>query len=104
MDCYWVTQAGHDPVQMLEELRKRVRMLHLKDRKAGFPPSQHLNAAAGHFTEVGHGTINWPAVLKTAQELQIEHYFVEQDESDKVPTESLRLSYQYLEPLFAKMA
>lgn len=104
MDCYWITQAGRDPVQMLHELGKRVRMLHLKDRKPGFPPSQQLNDAAGHFTEVGRGTLNWPAILKTAQELQIEHYFVEQDESDKPPIESVRISYQYLQPLFAKMA
>jgi sugar phosphate isomerase/epimerase len=104
MDCYWITQSGHDPVQMLHDLGKRVRMLHLKDRKAGFPPSQQLNDAAGHFTEVGHGTVDWPAVLKAAQELEIEHYFVEQDESDKPPIESLRISYRYLEPLFAKMA
>jgi sugar phosphate isomerase/epimerase len=104
MDCYWITQAGRDPVKMLDDLGKRVRMLHLKDRKAGFRPSQQLNDAAGHFSEVGRGTINWPAVLKRAQELEIEHYFVEQDKSDKPPIESLRISYQYLEPLFAKMA
>lgn len=104
MDCYWITQAGRNPVEMMHKLGKRVRMLHLKDRKAGFAPSQQLNEAAGHFTEVGHGTIDWPSVLKTAEELQIEHYFVEQDESDKSPVESLRISYQYLEPLFAKMA
>ncbi|MBV8894836.1 MAG: sugar phosphate isomerase/epimerase, partial [Acidobacteria bacterium] len=57
MDCYWVTQAGHDPIEMLENVGQRVRMLHLKDRKPGFPPSQQLNDAAGHFTEVGRGTI-----------------------------------------------
>jgi sugar phosphate isomerase/epimerase len=104
MDCYWVTQAGRDPVQMLEQLGKRVRMLHLKDRKPGSSTSQQLNDAAGHFTEVGNGTIAWPKVLKAAEKLQIEHYFVEQDKCDRPPIDSLRMSYRYLEPLFAKLA
>ena len=36
MDCYWITQAGYDPVQMLNRLGRRVRMLHIKDRSRGF--------------------------------------------------------------------
>jgi sugar phosphate isomerase/epimerase len=102
MDCYWVTQAGRDPVQMMEILGKRVRMLHLKDRKPGFPTSQQLNDAAGHFTEVGNGSIAWEKVLQKAKQIEVEHYFVEQDKSDKQPMESLAISYKYLKPLFAK--
>lgn len=96
MDCYWITQAGRSPVDMLKEYRDRIRMLHLKDRKKGFPPSQTLNDAAMHFTEVGNGTIDWKAILTQAQAQGIEHYFVEQDESDKNPVESIRISYNYL--------
>ena len=96
MDCYWITQAGRDPVLLLKQLGKRVRLLHLKDRKAGFPTSQELNDAAGHFTEVGAGTISWRPLLTLAKSLDIEHYYVEQDESDKSPMESLKISYNYL--------
>lgn len=101
MDCYWITQAGRDPVLLLNQLGKRVRLLHLKDRKSGFPTSQELNAAASHFTEVGSGTINWRALLTLAQKLGVEHYYVEQDESDKSPLDSLKISYQYLHPIFS---
>jgi len=104
MDCYWVTQAGRDPAQMLQKVGNRVRMLHLKDRKPGFPASQQLNDAAGHFTEVGNGSIAWQQVLEQAAKLQVEHYFVEQDESDKPPIDSLAISYRYLKPLFAKVS
>lgn len=101
MDCYWITQAGRDPVQMLKQYRDRVRMLHLKDRKSGFAPSQQLNESAEHFTEVGNGTIDWKAILTVAQAQGVEHYFVEQDTSDRSPFESIRISYNNLEKLMA---
>ena len=99
LDCYWVTQAGRDPIQLLQKLGKRVRMVHLKDRKPGFPYSQKLNSAAHHFTEVGMGTIAWPRVLEVATEIGVEHLFVEQDETERPPIESLRISYQNLQKL-----
>jgi sugar phosphate isomerase/epimerase len=104
MDCYWITEAGHDPVQMMQQLGKRVRMLHVKDRKSGFQPSHELNDAAFHFTEVGNGTIKWSQVLQTAAKQGVEHYFVEQDYCDRPPMESLAISYKYLKPMFGKLA
>ena len=96
MDCYWVTQAGNDPVEMLHRLGHRVRMLHLKDRKPGFPPSNDMDKSSAHFTEVGHGSINWKAVLDTAHSMGIEYYFVEQDQTPGNPLDSIKSSYQYL--------
>jgi sugar phosphate isomerase/epimerase len=96
MDCYWITQAGYDPVQMLNRLGRRVRMLHIKDRKPGFPPSFDMSDSSAHFTEVGTGGINWPAVLATAKKLDIEHYFIEQDRIQGSAIDSLRASYTYL--------
>jgi sugar phosphate isomerase/epimerase len=96
MDCYWVAQAGNDPVEMLHRLGHRVRMLHLKDRKPGFPPSNDMDKSSAHFTEVGHGSINWKAVLDTARGMGIEYYFVEQDQTPGNPLDSIRSSYEYL--------
>ena len=96
MDCYWITQAGYDPVQMLNRLGHRVRMLHIKDRKPGFPPSFDMSDSSAHFTEVGTGSINWPAVLATAKKLEVEHYFIEQDRIQGSAIDSLRSSYTYL--------
>jgi sugar phosphate isomerase/epimerase len=96
MDCYWITQAGLDPVQMLQRLGRRVRMLHIKDRKPGFPPSNDMNESSAHFTEVGTGGIDWPAILAAAEKLQIEYYFIEQDHIVGSPVESLRVSYRNL--------
>jgi sugar phosphate isomerase/epimerase len=99
MDCYWITQAGYDPDEMLKKLGHRVRMLHIKDRKPGFPSSFDMSETSSHFTEVGTGGIDWPKILATAKKLKIEHYFIEQDRIQGSPIESLQASYTYLHKL-----
>jgi sugar phosphate isomerase/epimerase len=99
MDCYWIVQAGEDPLQMLQHYSNRIKELHLKDRKAGFPTSQVKDADAEHFTEVGSGTIRWKLILAAAERLGIKHFYVERDSGDRPAMESLRISFEYLEPL-----
>jgi sugar phosphate isomerase/epimerase len=99
MDCYWITQAGLDPVNMMNAHATRIRLLHLKDRKPGVPTSQQLDKSAQHFTEVGTGTLNWKAILAAAEKNKIEHMFVEQDECERPPLDSLRISYNNLQNL-----
>lgn len=99
MDCYWVTQAGQDPLQMFSRLGSRIKMLHLKDRKPGYPPSQEMNSEAEHMTPVGTGTINWKAILGAALQNGVQHMFVEQDSGDLPPLEELKISYKNLQPL-----
>lgn len=99
MDCYWITQAGQDPLQMLKTLGNRIQLLHLKDRKAGFPTSQTLNKQAEHMTPVGTGTIDGKNILAAAQQNGVAHMFVEQDSGDLPPLEELRISYKNLQPL-----
>ncbi len=96
MDCYWVAQAGIDPAVMLKKLGRRVRLLHLKDLKPGFPPSNDMSASSAHFTEVGSGKLNWREILALAQKLQVQEYIVEQDKTDGPPVDSIRISYNYL--------
>ncbi len=99
IDCYWITQAGRDPVKVLNDLGKRVRLIHVKDRKPGFPASQELAPSAEHFTEVGTGSIDYKAVLAAAEHIGVEHYFVEQDSTSIPPLESLAISYRNLRKL-----
>lgn len=96
LDCYWVAQAGHDPLRMMRRMGKRVRMLHLKDRKAGFPPSFEMNQDSAHFVPVGSGTLDWKAILAEGERLDVEHYFVEQDQTAMPAIDAARASYQYL--------
>jgi sugar phosphate isomerase/epimerase len=101
MDCYWITQAGQDPVAMLKKYGSRIQLLHLKDRKGGFPTSQTMGEAAEHMTEVGGGTIDWKTILSTAEQTGVKYYFVERDHGDVPAFESLRISYDYLTKLVA---
>lgn len=96
IDVYWVAQAGLDPVTMMKRYAHRIQSVHLKDRKAGFPPSFKTGPDSWHFTEVGEGTLDWPAILRQARHDQTPYMFVEQDRTDRPPLESLKISYTNL--------
>ncbi len=97
MDCYWIAQAGADPLQMFQQHGNRIQLLHLKDRKPGFPTTQVKDATAEHFTEVGAGTIHWREILAAAEKNGVKHLFVERDSGDLPDMDSLRVSYQNLQ-------
>ena len=99
LDCFWVSVAGHDPVELLDRLSGRVPLLHLKDKAAGTPVMFKESVDHGAFKEVGNGVIDWPAVLRAAQSAGAEHYFVEQDQTPGDPLDSLRQSFAYLSKL-----
>jgi sugar phosphate isomerase/epimerase len=99
MDCYWITQAGGDVLQMFQQYANRIKLLHLKDRKRGFPISPVKDAAAEHFTEVGAGTIHWQEILAAAEKNGVKHLFVERDSGDLPALESLRISFQNLQKI-----
>ena len=99
MDCFWVSVAGHDPVELLGKLHGRVPLLHLKDKPAGFPVMYKESVDRATFKEVGNGSIKWPEVLRAAASAGVQHYFVEQDQTPGDPVDSLRQSYGYLSKL-----
>jgi sugar phosphate isomerase/epimerase len=99
MDCYWIEQAGGDSLQMFQQYGNRIKLLHLKDRKPGFPATQVKDAAAEHFTEVGAGTVRWQEILAAAEKNGVKHLFVERDSGDLPAMESLRISFQNLQKI-----
>ena len=101
LDCYWAVQAGQDPLTMLRTMGRRIRMLHLKDRKAGYPISYDMGPSSAHFVPVGKGSIDWKPILAEAERLDVAHYFVEQDDTYGHPFRSIRESYQDLRKLTA---
>jgi hypothetical protein len=46
--------------------------------------------------EVGSGSLDFAAILKTAASVAVKHYFVEQDQTPGDPIDSLKKSYDYL--------
>jgi sugar phosphate isomerase/epimerase len=96
LDCFWVSVAGHDPVELLGKLKGRVPLVHLKDKPAGFPVMYKESVDRSAFKEVGNGSIDWKAVLRAAESAGVQHYFVEQDQTPGDPLESLKQSFAFL--------
>jgi len=96
MDVFWVSVAGHDPVELLQKLSGRVPLLHCKDKAAGTEKMYKETVPRTAFKEVGNGVLEWPGVLKAAAAAGVAHYFVEQDQTPGDPVDSLRQSYAFL--------
>ena len=99
MDVFWVSVAGHDPVELLKQVSGRVPLLHLKDKAEGTPVMYKESVPRTAFKEVGSGVIDWPKVLRAAAAAGVAHYFVEQDQTPGAPVDSLRKSYEYVSKL-----
>ena len=99
IDAFWVSVAGNDPAEVLRQVSGRVQMVHLKDKAQGTPVRYNENVPGKTFREVGHGVIDWPAVLRAASAAGVRHYFVEQDATPGDPVESLRQSFEYVSKL-----
>jgi sugar phosphate isomerase/epimerase len=99
MDCFWVTHAGQDPVALFKKHPGRFPLLHIKDLKAGNPPTTEFDAKMGLFAEVGKGTIDWKRIFAAAPQGGMKYFFVEQDYCEVPPLESIKISYEYLHHL-----
>jgi sugar phosphate isomerase/epimerase len=83
MDVFWVVYPGQDPVKLLEKYPTRFKLMHLKDMEKGvtlgkLDGGKSLPKTAD--VTIGTGQIDFASLLKTAQKIGIEHYFIE-DES-----------------------
>lgn len=99
IDVFWVSVAGHDPVEMLHKYSGRAPLVHLKDKSPTVPQQFKEGLPPESFEEVGGGTLDFAAILRAGEETGVEHYFVEQDQTPGDPVASLRESYQYLRSL-----
>jgi sugar phosphate isomerase/epimerase len=98
LDCFWCVRAGKDPVDYFHRFPGRFPQLHIKDLKPGYPPTtEHSPPEA--FTEVGTGVIDWKRIFKAARAGGMQHFYVEQDHSDRDSLESARMSYEYIHKL-----
>ena len=88
IDVFFVADVGRDPAALLRKFSGRLKRVHLKDKSK--PGSKSKN------TELGRGTIDWPAVLSAAAEAGTEWYLVEQNCEDRPAMESIRISFEYL--------
>lgn len=87
MDIYWVTKAGHNPLDLFKEHPGRFILWHVKDMD---------NTPKQFFTEVGSGIIDFKTIFKHAKEAGMQKFFVEQDVCPGSPFDSIAKSIAYL--------
>lgn len=83
-DTYWVQHGGGDIIDWMERLAGRIDILHLKD--------MGVNDEGPFYAEILEGNINFDKVMKTAKDIGVSHFVVEQDVCPGNPFDSLKLS------------
>jgi sugar phosphate isomerase/epimerase len=98
MDVFWTYQGGGDPVGLLNKYPDRWLLMHIKDLRKGAPKGVHTGSApATDNVPVGKGEIDWSAVLRTAEKVGVQYYFVEDETPNAL--ESIPISLAYLRGL-----
>ncbi len=84
MDIFWVAHPGADPVELLEKYPDRFRLMHLKDLKKGVVGNLSGRSERDNDVILGTGQIDIPAVLRAAQNTNIEFFYIEDETADVV--------------------
>jgi sugar phosphate isomerase/epimerase len=87
LDVFWAAYAGFEPIATIKQMAGRMPLVHLKDLSTD---------AQMPFAEVGHGTLDFPAILAACDEVGVEYGVVEQDRCARPPLESVGMSLAYL--------
>ncbi len=90
LDLAWVERGGQSGVDLLQRFSGRVPRVHCKDLA---PEGQNQDQMG--FADVGHGTLNWAALLPAAKAAGAEWYIVEHD-LPKEPMVSIKRSFDFL--------
>ena len=99
LDIGWVAAAGADPLKLLTQHADRISSLHIKDvRKDAKTMVDRVDTQT---VEIGRGRVDWPKLFAAMDPQRIQHYFVEQENFERAPMESVKLSFDYLSRLKA---
>ncbi|MGH7215092.1 MAG: sugar phosphate isomerase/epimerase family protein, partial [Tepidisphaeraceae bacterium] len=93
LDTYWVAHGGLDPVAYINQLGRRILLLHLKDMAPG---------ADRKFAPVGSGTLDFKTILDAGNKAGVQWGIVEQDNCYATPPlQAIRTSFENLKQLGA---
>jgi len=74
LDLGWVARAGLDPLAMIRKYEGQITAVHVKD----IAPVGECADEDG-WADVGHGTLDWPAIHAALQAANVTHYVIEHD-------------------------
>ncbi|MEM3425219.1 MAG: sugar phosphate isomerase/epimerase [Thermoproteota archaeon] len=89
VDTYWVKFGGADPLQFIKTNKERIVYLHLKD-------GSDEDMKNRRFSELGKGSIDFPAILSFTTQQGVKWVVVEQDWTPRSPFESMLENRSYL--------
>src|SRR5437867_3944853 len=97
IDVFWIVHPGQDPVKLLHQYGKRFELMHVKDMKKGLKGDLSGHSDVRNDVVLGTGQLDWPAILRAAQQAGVKYYFIE----DESPTAAQQIpqSLRYLEQL-----
>ncbi len=81
-DLFWLTGAGTEPSQSLKMFEGVAEYIHVKDYQI-VGTTEVIENVPRAYAPVGAGNMNWSGILKTAREIGIQNYVVEQDDFQK---------------------
>ena len=80
LDTYWVKMGGFDPVDYMKKYPNRIKVLHIKDKKA-----------------IGvHNVVDFRAIYNQAYANGVKDWYVEVEDYDGTPEEDVKKSADYL--------
>ncbi|NOT73577.1 MAG: sugar phosphate isomerase/epimerase [Cyclobacteriaceae bacterium] len=89
MDVFWVTYAGKDPVQFMEQYKGGVELLHVKNMASNvstgtFDGSDFMppDMPAQNWVPLGKGQIDYKSVFQKGKEIGVKWYILEMDKYD----------------------
>lgn len=74
IDVAWVIRGGADPLAWISRYASRITAAHVKD----IAPKGE-NADEDGWADVGHGTVDWPAIMAALRAVGCRHFIMEHD-------------------------
>ncbi len=74
LDVAWVVRGGSDPLEWIERYGDRIVCTHVKDIATDGTCSDEDGWA-----DVGHGTVDWPNLMKASRATGCQHFIAEHD-------------------------
>lgn len=95
LDMYWVSKAGHDPVEIINKYPGRFQLFHLKDMMTKQAP--YFDVIKDDICSVGAGVIDFKRILAAKETAGMKYFFVEDDnQGNGKPFEALETSISNL--------
>lgn len=98
LDTYWLQHGGMDIREMIERLKGRVDILHIKDMEACRNITiGGCQVAVPYITEIGSGNLNFKSIIPLAEACGVKYFVVEDDRAVDVGSyDAVKKSADYI--------